>query len=137
MRRRRLLACFVVATIAIGILLGTCIGSAHATSAWILRAADRIPLREHRHADHCGACLRGNGHRFNARRKTGGYKGPYQFGYAWVAEDIKHHRSIACVHGLNDWRACYPCARARFIRGAEKGGKRWVRRHWGQTCGRL
>jgi hypothetical protein len=124
MRRRRLLACFVVATIAIGILLGTCIGSAHATSAWILRAADRIPRKEHVHADHCGACLSGRGHR------RPGYVGPYQFSRAW------NKRGLKCAHGL-DWRACYPCARARFIRGAEKGGKRWVRRHWGQTCGRL
>lgn len=108
-----------------------------APASWITRAADRIPRIEHRYAATCAACINGNGHRFNARRKTGGYKGPYQYGYAWVAKDIKAGRSIACVHGLNDWRACGECSRATFMRGAARYGKRWVRKHWKSTCGSL
>jgi hypothetical protein len=127
---------FVVFVTVLAVALGVCVGRADARGvsvpdkvaaiaasmvapSWAVTACNRSLSREHYD---CGGCSRCQ------RRK---YAGPLQFARSW------NRNHAGCDHGYRDWRYCLDCSIARYMSVAVRGGKRAVRRQWGQTCGRL
>lgn len=108
--------------------------------AWAVRACVRSLGSEHPGAGACGPCLVGRGHR------RPGYVGRLQYAAAWNRSGrsncsgpglVGHESCSTCGHIAGDWRRCAECSVHRFLAGAKTYGRRWIRRHWGQTAGRL
>lgn len=100
------------------------IQASYGAPEWAAVACMRSLDREHYACGGCAKCQR------NAARHRG-HVGPLQFNSNW------NRNHVGCGHGYADWRYCLDCSVSRFMRVATQVGKRGIRRHWGQTCGRL
>jgi hypothetical protein len=96
--------------------------SGHRIPKWLVGACERSLSGEHYDCRGCKKC--------RSRIRLGvGYVGPLQFSNDW-----KHY---PCNHGYPDWRLCKKHSVRRFLHGGAHYGKRFIRRHWRQTCGKL
>lgn len=132
----------------------------HAPS-WAVRACLHSFGGEHVSAASCGTCVHdpAHGHRLHVKHRrvrvhrgrrhvwvtrhvyVGGYVGRLQFGKSYNAHGSStcsgSHTCSTCGHVEGDWRNCPECSAYRYLLGAKKKGRAWVRGQWGQTCGSL
>jgi hypothetical protein len=102
------------------------IAAQYGAPAWAVTACTRSLSREHYDCGGCARCLR------NIRRGRS-FAGPLQMSHSWN----RGRAGCSCDGGHSDWRLCLDCSIGRFMSVAVRGGKRAVKRQWGQTCGRL